>query len=174
MTFRLIYLRPSFNTDPYITTIIANIFTIGAIQFSIIACCVTSLKPFLHAFNQPSYSYNYKSGGTANSVRSATRDSYHRLETWRKIERTDGSANSNDPASWRPYQPTGEGHVTAYPKQTHSRSRDKMLPSAERKKSKRAARDDESTDTDSSHRMIIQRVTEVSVSYEDTSKSPLQ
>lgn len=174
MVFRLIYLAPARNAEPILTSITPNIFTVIVAHFSIMACCVTSLKPFLHAFNQPSY--EYKTSGTAHSGRSGLHDNYYKLESWKKIERSDGSASGsgNHPGSWRPnLDSTAAGHATAYPAKAHTRGRDNIITpekalNGKKWTSRKEVRGDaDSAETDASDRLIIQRTTEVSVQYED-------
>lgn len=169
VVFRLLYLAPARNGDLNISSIVPNIFTVIVAHFSIMACCVTSLKPFLHTFNQPTY--EYKTSGTAQSGRSG-HDNYYKLETWKKVERGGGSGSASGsghhPGNWRPHRDNVAGHATAYPAKTHTRG-GKALQGM-RWNTKQDVRDDaDSADTDASERMIIQRTTEVSVQYEEKS-----
>ena len=137
------------------------------------ACCVTSLKPFLHTFNQPTY--EYKASGTMRSGRS-DHDSYYKLETWKKVERGGGSASASGsghhPGNWRPHLDSGTGHATAYPTKANIKA-ERPLKGI-RRNTKEEVRDDaESADTDASERMIIQRTTEVSVQYDDENHRPI-
>lgn len=164
---RLYYLAPARNDDLTLTSIIPNIFTIIAAYSSVTACCATSLKPFLHAFNQPSYSYN--TSDTVQSGRSG-RSTYHKLETWRRVQRSNDDSGSH-PGSWRPAGESTTGH--AMPAKVYARGGAvsglaPTPPLSSKKWAPRKESDDAaSAESDASDRLIIQRTMEVSVKYEN-------
>lgn len=169
---RLFYLDPSRNDDANYSSIIAAIFTAGALQFSIVATSVTALKPFLTVFNQPMFAYG--SGGIVG--RSAdSGDPYYKLEMFRRVDRK--VEISDDSANWRPDQGSAQRSITAEPGRAFTRVRregdsgDRSRPykgSATRPpRAARTSDDAASAQTDGSERMIIQKTTEVMVRYED-------
>ncbi|KAM3484817.1 hypothetical protein MY8738_001936 [Beauveria namnaoensis] len=93
-----------------------GIFTQAVLHFSIIASCVTTLKPFLRHFD-PTYvleSADVHSSKRSRASMNASRDSYHRLGAINRVNRSND--DPNDKVNWRPYQgPTqAEPYAAAY------------------------------------------------------------
>lgn len=191
--FRLAYLTPEKNSDPTLTSIIPALLTQAVLHFSIIASCVTTLKPFLRHFD-PTYVLESAEINTSKRSRVSTtttnpsRDPYYRLEPVNRSNRSRGG-EPNDNISWRPYQgPTQpDRHAEAYhdskatqssqsskegPLARLSRTISSSLKSGTQSKQSSATRsnnrvDSESMQTDGSDRMIIERTTEVVVQHEE-------
>ncbi|KAJ6786768.1 hypothetical protein PWT90_10742 [Aphanocladium album] len=189
--FRLAYLTPANNSDPTLTSIVPAILTQAVLHFSIIASCVTTLKPFLRHFDP---TYVLESAEISTSKRSRTsltnpsRDPYYRLGAMNRSNRSRG--DPNDDITWRPYQgPTQpDRHASAYhdsnATQTSQSSKEGRLSrlsrtiadglrSSTQSKQNSATQsfthgDSASMRTDGSERMIIERTTEVSVEHEDS------
>lgn len=190
---RLRYLQPSIlNESPTASGIVADIFTEGVLQFSIIACSMTALKPFLAVFD-PAHVVGY-AGGTSHSSTLASKDRarerYYRLQNLNAR-----SQNQQDPSgenAWKPYEgPQAKGgftsaDVTATPAtagasitQPRTSAERAKKPSTEHKcKLKRSKTNEEhdeswSVQTDGSEKMIIKRTVEVSIQYnKDGSPGP--
>ncbi|KAM3563762.1 hypothetical protein MY1884_001126 [Beauveria asiatica] len=187
---RLKYLSPSRNWDPTLTSIMPGIFTQAVLHFSIIASCVTTLKPFLRHFDP---TYVLESADLSSSKRSrasinASRDPYYRLGAINRLNRT--GHDPNDKVNWRPYQ--GPKQADLYSAAYHDSSATQSSQSSREGRLLRASRsiganlrgvapsrqdgamqsknevDVASLRTDASDRMIIQRKTEVSVKHEVT------
>ncbi|KAM3457333.1 hypothetical protein MY3296_001075 [Beauveria thailandica] len=187
---RLKYLAPSRNWDPTLTSIMPGIFTQAVLHFSIIASCVTTLKPFLRHFDP---TYVLESADLSSSKRSrasinASRDPYYRLGAINRLNRT--SDDPNDKVNWRPYQ--GPKQADLYSAAYHDSSATQSSQSSREGRLLRASRsiganlrgvaqsrqdgamqsknqgDVASLRTDASDRMIIERKTEVSVKHEVT------
>ncbi|KAJ3475942.1 hypothetical protein NLG97_g9291 [Lecanicillium saksenae] len=200
IALRLTYLAPSQNTDPTFSNIVPSIFTQATLHFSIIAACVTTLKPFLRHFD-PTYVIGSGTLSTSKRSRVSTtnpsRDPYYRLNPVNGTNRSGRSNRSRDPENditWRPYQgPTGnDGHAMAYhPTNTATQSTTSSkagrlsrlskalsggLRSASQSKqssfNRSVSRDEESTGTDASDRIIIERTTEVTVEHELSKPRP--
>ncbi|KAJ4145326.1 hypothetical protein LMH87_004181 [Akanthomyces muscarius] len=189
--FRLKYLAPARNWDPTLTSIVPSIFTQAVLHFSIIASCVTTLKPFLRHFDP---TYVLESADVSSSKRSRTsttnpsRDPYYRLGTMNRPNRSRDDPNDN--INWRPYQgPTqSDRYAKAYHDSTATQSSQSSkegtlsrlartistsLGSGTQSKQSSATRsnhigDTASMRTDASDRIIIERTTEVSVEHEDS------
>ncbi|KAJ3494565.1 hypothetical protein NLG97_g4000 [Lecanicillium saksenae] len=171
---RLYFLDPRRNGDVNHSSIIAAIFTSGALQFSILATSVTALKPFLTVFNQPMYTV----GSAGLAGRSAdSGDPYYKLEMFRRVDRN--VEISDDSANWRPDHGSAQRSITAEPGKVFVRQKknegsvDRSRPytgSANRppRAALSSADDAASAQTDASDRMIIQKTTEVMVRYEDS------
>lgn len=179
---RLIYLSPTKNTDPTISSIPPSIITEAAIHFSIIAGSATALKPFLTAFHP---TYVIENSGTSTTINSALQskdrgqrqqhqrdDPYYRLE----VLAAANAQRNRDPTAditWRPYQgERSEGFATTSVSTSGGRSGN---GSSKRGRSggkgatlKKKADDAVSGETDGAERMIIQRTMEVSVQYNDS------
>lgn len=166
-----------------------SIFTQAVLHFSIIASCVTTLKPFLRHFD-PTYVLESadvsSSKRSRNSTTNPSRDPYYRLGP---VNRSNQSHdNRNDNINWRPYQgPTqADRYTKAYHDSTATQSSQSSkegtlsrlartistsLGSGTQSKQSSATRsnnigDAASTRTDASDRIIIERTTEVSVEHE--------
>ncbi|KAM3553858.1 hypothetical protein ARSEF4850_006732 [Beauveria asiatica] len=167
-----------------------GIFTQAVLHFSIIASCVTTLKPFLRHFDP---TYVLESADLSSSKRSrasinASRDPYYRLGAINRLNRT--GHDPNDKVNWRPYQ--GPKQADLYSAAYHDSSATQSSQSSREGRLLRASRsiganlrgvapsrqdgamqsknqvDLASLRTDASDRMIIQRKTEVSVKHEVT------
>ncbi|KAM3496880.1 hypothetical protein MY10362_009751 [Beauveria mimosiformis] len=187
---RLKYLAPSRNWDPTLTSIMPGIFTQAVLHFSIIASCVTTLKPFLRHFDP---TYVLESADVSSSKRSrasinASRDPYYRLGAINRLNGT--SDDPNDNVNWRPYQ--GPKQADLYAAAYHDSSATQSSQSSKEGRLLRASRsigvnlrgvaqsrqdgamqsktqgDAASLRTDASDRMIIERKTEVSVEHQVT------
>ncbi|KAM0738507.1 hypothetical protein ACQRIT_006244 [Beauveria bassiana] len=185
---RLKYLAPSRNWDPTLTSIMPGIFTQAVLHFSIIASCVTTLKPFLRHFD-PTYvleSADVHSSKRSRASMNASRDSYHRLGAINRVNRSND--DPNDKVNWRPYQgPTqAEPYAAAY----HDSSATQSSQSSKESRLLRASRsiganlrgvaqgrqdgamqsknpgEVASSRTDASDRMIIERKREFSIKHE--------
>ncbi len=166
-----------------------SILTQAVLHFSIIASCVTTLKPFLRHFDP---TYVLESADVSASKRSRTsattnaaRDPYYRLGP---INRSNQSRDDpNDNINWRPYQgptPT-DRYAAAYhdsnaTQSSQSSKEGKLswlgraigssLRSGTQSRQSSATRscshgDSASTRTDASDCIIIERTTEVSVEH---------
>ncbi|KAM3541476.1 hypothetical protein ARSEF1564_005584 [Beauveria bassiana] len=185
---RLKYLAPSRNWDPTLTSIMPGIFTQAVLHFSIIASCVTTLKPFLRHFD-PTYvleSADVNSSKRSRASINASRDSYYRLGAINRVNRSND--DPNDKVNWRPYQgPTqAEPYAAAY----HDSSATQSSQSSKESRLLRASRsisanlrgvaqgrqdgamqsknpgDAALLRTDASDRMIIERKREFSIKHE--------
>ncbi|KAG5976350.1 hypothetical protein E4U55_007352 [Claviceps digitariae] len=164
ISYRLAYLRPFQNADPMLDTIVPSILTHGAIHFSIIACSIPCLRPFLRTFNP---ACAVERCGQASTSHNGTRDSYLKLDTLKRREQN--VVDSDDSANWRPFQGSGEGHVIALPPESYTPIRgEKMSSSRQAHHDSMGERgiDAATADADATDRLIIQRTTEVSIKYE--------
>ncbi|KAG5932594.1 hypothetical protein E4U53_001253 [Claviceps sorghi] len=165
ISYRLAYLSPTQNADPTLDTIVPSILTHGAIHFSIVAGSITCLKPFLRTFN-PACAVERRGQSTPNH--NGTRDSYLKLDTLKRKEQI--AVDSDDSANWRPFQGSGEGHVTAMPPGSYASTRGERVapPRHAPKSSIGGERCDDAApaDVDGADRLVIQRTTEVSIKYE--------
>ncbi|KAM3512339.1 hypothetical protein MY11210_004052 [Beauveria gryllotalpidicola] len=187
---RLKYLAPWRNWEPTLTSIVPGIFTQAVLHFSIMASCVTTLKPFLRHFDP---TYVLESADVSSSKRSrasinASRDPYYRLGAINRLNRSRDDPNDN--VNWRPYQGPKQADLcsAAY----HDSSATQSSQSSKEGRLSRASRsiranlrgvaqgrqnsamrsksqgDAVSLRTDASDRMIIERTTEVLVEHEIT------
>ncbi|PMB69782.1 hypothetical protein BM221_004429 [Beauveria bassiana] len=165
-----------------------GIFTQAVLHFSIIASCVTTLKPFLRHFD-PTYvleSADVNSSKRSRASINASRDSYYRLGAINRVNRSND--DPNDKVNWRPYQgPTqAEPYAAAY----HDSSATQSSQSSKESRLLRASRsisanlrgvaqgrqdgamqsknpgDAALLRTDASDRMIIERKREFSIKHE--------
>ena len=83
VAIRLFYLSPSENSDPTITSIIANILTEAALELCLISACITSLKPFLQPIHSGYIvnSVGAPGSGLRSGIRAKSQDSYYMLST---------------------------------------------------------------------------------------------
>ncbi|CEJ82678.1 hypothetical protein VHEMI02727 [[Torrubiella] hemipterigena] len=189
---RLRYLQPSIlNESPTASGIVADIFTEAVLQFSIIACSMTALKPFLAVFD-PAHVVGY-AGGTSHSSTLAskdrTRERYYRLQNLhpRPQDQQDPSGEN----AWKPYEgPQAKGGFTSadvtataaagasITQPRTSAERGKKASTEHKGKLKRSKTSEEqdeswSVQTDGSEKMIIKRTVEVSIQYnKDGSPGP--
>ncbi|KAJ6789507.1 hypothetical protein PWT90_07167 [Aphanocladium album] len=196
---RLAYLAPSQNKDPTFSNIVPSIFTQATLHFSIIASCVTTLKPFLRHFD-PTYVLGTATLSTSKRSRVSTtnpsRDPYYRLGPVNGASRSNQSRpDPENDITWRPYQgPTkNDGHAMAYhpPNTTATQittsSKTSRFPrlskvfssglkiatqSKQSSLNQSISRDEESARTDGSERIIIERTTEVTVEHELSKPKP--
>ncbi|KGQ12718.1 hypothetical protein BBAD15_g1556 [Beauveria bassiana D1-5] len=165
-----------------------GIFTQAVLHFSIIASCVTTLKPFLRHFD-PTYvleSADVNSSKRSRASMNVSRDSYYRLGAINRANRSND--DPNDKVNWRPYQgPTqAEPYAAAY----HDSSATQSSQSSKESRLLRASRsiganlrgvaqgrqdgamqsknqgEAASLRTDASDRMIIERKREFSIKHE--------
>lgn len=187
---RLRFLQPTIlNASPTTSGIIADIFTEAVLQFSILACSATALKPFLAVFHQ-AHVVGYAGGSNSSTLASKerARERYYRLQNLNARPQ-----DSQDPVTgntWKPYEgPQAKGGFTSAgatastpvgasinPPRTSS-ERNKKTSMERKGKLKRAKTGDTpdeswSVQTDGSEKMIIQRTMEVRIQYnEDGSPS---
>lgn len=120
---RLFYLSPAKNPDPTFSSIIPNIITEVALQFSIISASVTSLRPFLRSLH-PGYTVDssgtHNRSGLRSGIRTGSQDPYYRLDAISKKGRSEvsGSVTAND----RSTDGLAPGHGIAYPGKLHTRA----------------------------------------------------
>ncbi|OAA47141.1 hypothetical protein NOR_02777 [Metarhizium rileyi] len=163
---RVVYLAPTEDPGRELIDIVPSVLTQGAIHFSLMAGCITCLKPFLRTFNT---SYTVQSKDAAMGDASGGRGSiYYKLETLQRVERS--AADSDDSANWRPFQGSGQGPVVSCPAEPHFATNDKLaqrLDDSSRRVSKGPSSElgeiAKIANADGSHRLIIQRTTEFSV-----------
>jgi hypothetical protein len=171
---RLLYLSPNKNPDPTFSSIVPNIITEGALQFSIISASITSLRPFLRSLH-PGYavdSSGTKRSGLRSTNRSGSQDPYYRLDVISKqgkagVPGTLGSV-------LRPSEGLTAGHAMAYPAQSHLRKDDlqdiELGRSASKGKldsSKTLTEDRDSIDTAVPDPMVIRKTTDWVIRYEN-------
>lgn len=182
IAFRLVFLAPARNLDPTLTSIMPAILTQAVLHFSMIASCVTTLKPFLRHFGP---TIVLESANVSSGKRS--RDPYYHLDVLGGGSGSSRRASANDSINWRPYQ--GLAHASASHDASAttqsgrrggkvgrllrtSRSVGSGLRSAAQSRGRSAIRsrsrgDEQSTRTDPLDRLVIERTTEVSVEHED-------
>lgn len=105
---------------------------------------------------------------------SGGRDSYYKLETLKRVERS--VVDSDDSANWRPFEGSRE-YAVAYPAKPQFGAKDKIAQRLDltsrhaRKQSSKGLRDDlQAGDSEGVDRLIIQRTTEVSIQYEENTQ----
>ncbi|QLI69581.1 uncharacterized protein G6M90_00g061930 [Metarhizium brunneum] len=157
---RVLCMAPRENSDPMLAGIIPSVLTQGAIHFSIMAGCITCLRPFLRTFNA---THTVESRRTAACGDSRGQSAYYyRLETLKRVERN--VIDSNDSANWRLFEDSYEGHAVVYPAKPHLTTKDNSTSRHENRNPCARLRDEVMADeADGLDRSVIQRPTEVSL-----------